>query len=318
MATFNSILTRIDEAIARFNKKIPASQQSMLDSINEEIRRLDLRDGNIKATVANLKIVASIKNKLMKLILTDDYMDEVKQFAQAFRDVSVLQRDYWQGIESTWKPRSILKEIRTQAISDTVAKLTDAGIGVNIADNIAGILQTNITAGGSYKALESQLRESLTDTQRSDGLLTRYAKQISSDSITQYNAQYTQIVSSDLGYQFYAYQGSDIKTTRPFCDAMTDLRYFHVSEIPRLLAADDLYYTKDGKKTKVPIYDKTGLPQGMIDGTDPANFFIRRGGYNCQHSIRPVSEMLVKSQSPARYNEIINSSQYKAWKKVNG
>jgi hypothetical protein len=321
MATFNNILTRIDEAIARFNKKIPASQQSMLDSINEELRRLDLRDGNIKATVANLKIVASIKNKLMKLILTDDYMDEVKQFAQAFKDVSFLQQEYWQGIESKWKPRSILKEIRTQAIGDTVAKLTDAGIGVNIADNIAGILQTNITAGGSYKALENQLRESLTDTQRSDGLLTRYAKQISTDSINTYSRNYNQIVASDLGYEWFAYQGSEIKTSRPFCQSMVEeRRYFHISEVPDLLAAKDMYYTDniDGKRKKVPIYDKTGLPQGMIDGTDPANFFIRAGGYQCGHVIRGVSEFLVKTQSPETYNRVINSAKYKAWKKVNG
>lgn len=318
MATFAAILTRIDKALARFNKKIPASQRAMLDGIEEELRRLDLRDGRIKPTIANLNVVTSIKNKLLRLILNEDYMAEVKEFAQAFRDVSVLQRQYWQTIETNFKPRSILKQIRSQAITDTVAKLTDAGIGVNIADNISGILNTNITTGGSYKDLLAQIRESLTDTQKSDGLLTRYAKTTTNTALNQYSAQYTQIVSSDLGYEFYAYQGSDIKTTRPFCDAMTDLRYFHVSEVPRLLRADDLYYMKDGKKTKVPIYERTGLPSGLIEGTNPANFLIRRGGWNCGHQIRPVSESLVKSQAPDRYNAIINSPEYKSWKSVNG
>jgi hypothetical protein len=318
LATFNDILKRIDQALARFNRKIPASQRAMLDGIEEELRRLDLKDGRIKPTIANLKAVGAIKNKLLRLVLNDEYISEVKEFAQAFRDVSVLQREYWQTIESSFKPRSILKEIRTQAISDTVSKLTESGIGTNIADNVAGILSSNVTTGGSYKDLLGQLRESLTDTQKSDGLLTRYAKQITTDGLNQYSANYTQIVSADLGYEFFAYQGSDIKTTRPFCDAMTDLRYFHVSEIPRLLRADDLYYMKDGNKTKVPIYPKTGLPSGLIDGTNPANFMIRRGGYNCGHSIRPVSANLVQAQSIERYNEIINSPEYKRWKTVNG
>jgi len=76
-----------------------------------------------------------------------------------------------------------------------------------------------------------------------------------------------------------------------------------------------LYYsTDDGGKKKVEIYDKTGLPQGMIPGTNPENFFIRAGGYNCQHSIRPVSETLVKSSAPDEYNRIINSAVYKRWK----
>lgn len=317
MASFNDISTRIKDALEKFNKKIPASQRAMLDGIEEQVARLDLNNGKIKATVANLKIVASIKAKLLKLVLNDEYIDEVKQFAQAFRDVSVLQREYWQQIETSFKPRSILKEIRSQAIGDTVSKLTEAGIGTNIADNIADILRTNITTGGSYKDLLGQLRESLTDTQKSDGLLTRYSKQITTDSLNQYSATYVQIVSSDLGYEWYAYQGSDIKTTRPFCDAMTDRRYFHISELPKLLRADGLYYEKKGVKTKVPIYEKTGLPHGMIDGTNPENIFIRRGGYNCNHQIRPVSANLVKAQSADLYNTVINSPEYKNWKALN-
>lgn len=318
MATFADIQKRIKQAIDRFNKKIPASQRAMLDGIEEQLTRLDLRDGRIKPTIANLNIIASIKNKLLNLVLNDDYISEVREFAQAFRDVSVLQREYWQTIERDFKPRSILKEIRTQAINDTVSKLTESGIGTNISDNIADILRTNITTGGSYKDLLSQLRESLTDSQRNDGLLTRYAKTITNTSITQYNGQYTQIVSNDLGYNWFAYQGTDIKTTREFCDAMTDLRYFHVSQIPSLLRAENLYYIKDGKKTKVPIYDRTGLPPGLIAGTNPANFMINRGGWNCQHSIRPVSEMLVRTQDPKRHNDIINSPEYKSWKSING
>lgn len=317
MASFNDITARIKEALERFNKKIPASQRAMLDGIEEQVARLDLKDGKIKSTVANLKIVASIKAKLLKLVLNDEYIDEVKQFAQAFRDVSVLQREYWQQIESSFKPRSILKEIRTQAIGDTVSKLTESGIGTNIADNIADILRTNITTGGSYKDLLGQLRESLTDTQKSDGLLTRYSKQITTDSLNQYSRNYNQIVSSDLGYEWYAYQGSDIKTTRPFCNALTDFRYFHISQIPALLRAENLYYIKDGKKTKVPIYDKTGLPHGMIDGTNPENFFIRAGGFNCGHSIRGVSAKLVQTQAPELYNSVINSTTYKNWKALN-
>lgn len=318
MASFNDILSRIEEALTRFNKKIPASQRAMLDGIEEELRRLDLKDGRIKPTIANLKVVTSIKNKLLKLILNEDYIGEVKEFAKAFKDVSVLQRQYWTGIESKFKPSSILTEIRNVAITDTVGKLTEAGIGVNIAENITDILRTNITTGGSYKDLMGQLRESLTDTQKSDGLLTRYSKQVTTDSLNQYSANYTQIVSSDLGYEWFAYQGSDIVSTRPWCDSMTDRRYFHVSELPNLLRAEGMYYEKKGVRTKVPIYEKTGLPHGMIDGTNPENIFIRRGGYNCSHQIRPVSANLVKLQNADLYNTVINSTEFKSWKTLNG
>lgn len=315
MATFKRILDRITKAIEQFNKKIPATQRAMLDALEDELRRLDVADGRIKPTVANIKIVASIKSKMLRLIVTDEYTAELKQFIQAFRDITTLQNQYWKSVERTFKPRSILKQIRQQAIGDTVAKLGEAGIGTNIGNSIADMLNQNITTGGSYKDLLGQLRGMVMDTPEGDGLFNRYAKQVTVDSINQYNANYTRIVSSDLGYQWFAYDGADIKTTRPFCDAMTDFRYFHITEIPRLLRAEDLYYVKDGKRLKVPIYDKTELPHGMIAGTNPENFFVRRGGYNCGHQVRPVSETLVKRQAPEIYARVSVTSAYKAWQK---
>ena len=302
----------------KFHQQIPGLQRDMLDSIMEQLKRLDLDGaGNLKSTVANIKIMSSIKSKLTRLVLNDDYLASVKEFAQTFNSLATLQNEYWHSVEKTFKPKPLLREIRIQAIADTVTSLTENGIGTNISDNISAILRQNITSGGSYKSLTKQLTETLSDTQRSDGLLTRYTRQITTDSINQYNAQYTQAVSADLGYEWFAYQGSDIKTTRPFCDAMTDFRYFHISEVPRLLAAEGLTYKnrKTGKVEPVPIYAKTGLPAGMIAGTNAANFFVNRGGYNCEHQIRPVSEGLVPADIHAR---VKSTPEYASWKKLNG
>lgn len=309
MPDFSDILKRIDTAISKFNKVIPKIQKDIFADIQEQIKRLDTNNGKIKPTVANIKIITSIKNKMLRLILTPEYKKEVKDFAAAFNDVTKLQNQYWQAAEKTFKPRALLKQIRIQAISDTVKSLTASGIGSTIQEQISDILRTNITTGGSYASLNDQLRESLVNT-KTDGLLMKYTKQITTDALNQYSAQYTQTVSSDLGFEFFAYQGSDIKTTRPFCDAMTDIRYFHVTEIPRLLKAENMYYIKDGKKTKVGIYEKTGLPNGMIPGTNPSNFQINRGGYNCGHQIRPVSGVLVPQDIKDR---VFATAEYKRW-----
>lgn len=312
MPQFNDIIKAIKGAVDQFNKSIPATQRAMYDDISQQLRRLDTTDNaTIKPTVNNLKIIESIKNKLTKLIVSDDYVNDVKEFIQAFNTITTLQNDYWKSIESTFKPKPLLKQIRIQTIGDTVKQLTENGIGVNIADKITNLLRTNITTGGSYKALDKQLREQLVNTD-TDGLLLKYSRQITTDSLNQYNAQYTHIVATGLGFEWFGYQGSDITTTRPFCDAMTDFRYFHISEIPRLLAAQDLtYVNKAGERVPVPIYAKTGLPGGMIPGTNAQNFFVNRGGYNCGHQIRPVPVDLV---SPQRQAEVFATGAYKAWK----
>lgn len=279
-----------------------------------KLRRLDLdSNNNIKSTVANLKIIGSLRSKLLGIILNDEYVKDVREYIKSFNTITTLQNDYWKSIEPKFKPRAILKEIRKQSIQDTVTKLTEAGIGTNIADSLTDILRQNITSGGSYKQLEQQLRDSIMNNRTGKGLLEKYTEQITTDAVNQYSAQYTQTVSEDLGAEWFQYQGSDIKTTRCFCDAMTDSpnNYFHISEVPRILKAEGLYCNEG--RDKVTLYDRTNLPHGMIAGTDPSNFFIRRGGYNCGHQIRPV---LRESTVPLDIRlRVQATSAYRLWKK---
>jgi hypothetical protein len=315
MAEFQDILEKINDSISNMNKRIPSIQKDIYDSLQEDLRKLELQNGQIKATVKNLSLINSIKNKLNRIILTPEYKAEVKDFARSFNEITSLQNEYWKGIDNLFKPKALLQAIKEQAIGHTVAKLTESGIGANIAEPIADILRTNITTGGSYKDLTKQLRENLLNTE-TPGTMEKYVGQITTDAVNQYSNQYTQIVSNDLGYEWFKYDNTDILTTRPFCDAMTDRPYFHISEVPALLRADGLTYLnkKTGKREPVSIYEKTGLPSGMIPGTDASNFFVRRGGYRCGHSIRPVNERQVPEADKDR---VFVTPAYISWKNAN-
>jgi len=303
-ANFNDIIKLIKSSLSGFDKSIPRLQSVLYKEMIQEIKRLDTKGDRIAITVKNLSILTSIKNKLNRLVLNKEYLAEIKEFAKAFNDVYKLQFEYWRGIEKTFKPKPLLKAIKNQAITDTVASLTSQGISANVSDAIVNILRQNITAGGSYSALAEQLRQSLVNTPQSKGILDRYVKVVANDSIQQFNRQYTQIVSNDLGYSWYRYMNTDIETTRCFCDKATDKNYFHVSEVPLML-----------KGMGCDIYKKTGLPYGMIDGTNPDNFFIRAGGWNCRHSIHPVAERQVPKNIR---DEVFATPAYKSWAKING
>jgi hypothetical protein len=315
MPQFDDILQLIEKSINRFNRRIPSTQKDMLSAIEEDLRDLDLNSGKIKATVKNLSIIARIKNRLTKIILTDDYKAEVKHFAEAFNDVTNLQNQYWKQVESTFKPFPLLREIKNITIEDTVNKLLDSGINANIADPIADILRTNITTGGSYSALTDQLRTMLTDTQ-TPGFLSKYAKSLTIDSLNQYNRNYTNTVSSDLNFSWYRYANSLIDSSRPFCQSMVEERkYFHVSEIPALLRAENMFYTDNkGVRKAVPIYQKTGLPNGMYPNTNASNFMIYLGGFSCGHSAQPVSESLVPADIISRVQA---TPAFIRWKNLN-
>lgn len=303
MPDFNKIIREIKRGLSGFDKSIPALQSKLFKELIIEIKRLDLKGENIAVTVKNLSILTSIKNKLNRIILNKEYVAEIKDFVKSFNKVYDLQFEYWKSIDKTFKPKPLLKAIRNQAITDTVKSLTTQGISANVSDAIIGILRTNITSGGSYSDLAEQLRQSLTNTPESKGILDRYVKTVANDSIQQFNRQYTQIVSNDLGYTWFRYMNTDIETTRCFCDKMTDKNYFHISEVPLMLEG-----------LGCDIYAKTKLPYGMIDGTNPENFFIRGGGWNCRHSIHPVAQRQVPGNIR---DEIFLTPAYKAWATIN-
>jgi hypothetical protein len=310
MAELSDILKVMETATERFSGRIPTIQEGVLEDLYTELKGLDLNGKSIANTVKNIRLIAKVKAKLQKLIITDDYKKALKEYMKVFDSVTKIQNEYFQEAEASKSAFKLGKALKEQTISDTIDKLTERGIGVNVGDKVQDILRTNITTGGSYKSLTDQLNESLSQT-GTKGLLQRYTGGVVVDAVNQYSAQYMQNLTSDLGYEWYRYQGRDIDTTRHFCDAMTDREYFHISEVPDLLKAKDLYYVdKDGKEKKVEIYDRTGLPQGMIEGTDVSNFFVRRGGYNCGHQIFPVAESRVPQEHKDR---VFASAAYKQW-----
>jgi hypothetical protein len=313
MPKIEDILSITEEAIKNFNDKIPSIQDGVLNDLLLELKKLDLRGKNIKPSVGNIRLLTKIKARLLNIVLTDDYVNALKEYLKVFNAVTSLSNEVFRQTEVRQSAKNFIKVIKQQTIEDTVNRLTEAGIGANIADRITEILKTNITTGSSYKSLTAQLTEALTTTE-TPGLLERYAKQVTTDAVNQYSGNVLHTIASDLNYEWYKYQGKDISTTRPFCDAMTDRGYFHVSEIPDLLEANDLYYMKDGQKTKVELNPKTGLPAGMIPGSDASNFFVRRGGYNCGHQVFPTTESRVPEEIK---NRVFATEPYKRWKKAN-
>lgn len=301
--SFNDIIKAVQGAVDDFGSKLPALQKGMLNAIQIELKDLVLDStGNVKTTVKNLKVIGKVKAQLLNLLVTDQYTEAVQKYVDSFETVSQLQNDFWVAAESTFRPSGLLAEIKSQAVDDTVKTLTENGIPAQISDAITQLLQTSVTSGGSYADLTDQLRTMLTDQPDSPGLLSRYARTYTTDALNTFSRQYNQTISDDLGYEWFAYEGSDIETTRPFCFAMTELIYFHVTEIPRLLAAEDLYWTnpKTGVRELVPIYDKTGLPYGMKAQTNATNFQTLCGGWNCGHQIRPSQASAVPDAAKIR------------------
>jgi hypothetical protein len=285
MASYQPIIKELETSVAKFQGAIPKIQQEIYREVVLLVKELEIKNGVLKNSIGNIKKINTLKAKLQRIILNDDYKDAAKEFIKTFEAVTKLNNAYFKSLEKTYTQPKVIDAIKTQSIQATVESLTEAGISQGVVQPIYEILRTNITTGGSLAEMQKILGMFIEKSPATVGVLERYTSQITTDAINQYNATYTQTVSLDLGWDWFEYVGSNIKTTRTWCKACTKKRYVHRSEFPDLIKGDFAEF----KEMKGQIYDKTDLPQGMIEGTNESNLTVYRGGYNCGHQFYPVS-----------------------------
>lgn len=309
MKDYKALIQLIQDKVTAFNKDIPGIQESVYQELQQLLKDLETTRGGVKPSVDNLRVITKIKSKLLEIILSKDYVNSVQDYVRGFQAVTDMQHAYFVGIDSKFKPLQLTKEIQKQSIQSVVSALTESGIEANVLAGIDNILRTNITTGGSYSDLTEQLRNYVTSSGGNDGIIQRYAGQITTDALNQYAAQNTQLISNDLGLEWFVYAGSNIETSRPFCLACTQKRFIHISEFPALLDGEFPEFKEfDGKLYK-------GLPAGMYLDTTVSNFPIRRGGYNCGHQLRPITDMTVPED---KKRTVYSSNAYKTWARAMG
>lgn len=288
--TIKELLNAIQGSIERINAAMPAVQRKMSKEIELMLKDIELDStGRIKPSVNNIKLIAKIKGKLETLFRESGYTQSVSKYLNAFNEITELQNKYFKEVEKKFKPKPLLQEIRNQSIQSTIDSLTGAGINANVTKVLTDVLQRNVTTGANYTDLLSQVRDRLTNSETGDGLLQRYAKQVTTDALNQYAAQYINAVSNDLGLKWHMYTGALIETSRDLCEACVKKRYIHIAELPDIIKGDFKEFKDLGGK----IGKTTGLPLGMVPDTTPENFHVYRGGYNCNHQFIPVPESMV-------------------------
>ena len=279
MPQYNKVLDQIDKGINGFVKNLPLVERRTYRRLLDIVSELELSSGNIKTNLQNIKIISRIKREMEDIILSDKYLNSVKDFTETFSKVELLQNNYFAELSDKFKPKKVYSELKKVNINTTIDLLTENGLGSEYTDGITKILNDNIKGNGKFSDMVETMRDYIVGVDGENGSLVQYAKQISTDAINQYSANLTQAVSNDLGLNWFQYIGSNKDTTRPFCLAMTAKRYFHRSEIPQIIEGNI-----DGKKVS-----KAGLDENTSQG----NFQTLRGGYNCRHQIYPVAAVLV-------------------------
>ena len=255
---------------------------------------LIVTNGTIVNSAKNIRLLSKLKGEIEYIIYEDtDYLEMVKSFTALYEKVDKLNANYFKALEKKFSPPKVVEAIRQQSISLVLDTLTDSGIEANLTNPLREIINTYVTTGGKYTQLAKELQNYITGTEidgvKTEGQLQKFTRQITTDAINQYSATVNEVMTADLGWEWFRYQGSNVKDTRTFCEALKRKKYFHRSELPQIIKGNFAEF----KELKGKIYDKTGLPQGMYEDTNISNFMQYRGGYNCGHQAYAIPAQLV-------------------------
>ena len=181
MATLNDILKVIDEEPVKFNSKIPDIEKKMFRDISALLKDLKLTaNGKIEPSIENLKLINSIKGRLDKILVSKEYSNLIKDFVGNFPTITNFQTGNYDVPNDTKKVISAATKLN---IDNTLESLIGSGYKQEVVSKLYKTLITNVTSGSSYADMVENLRNQLTTTEQSPGLLSKYTRTYVTDAL---------------------------------------------------------------------------------------------------------------------------------------
>lgn len=284
----NGLTALIQQRVDGFNESIPEVEKRLYRRLLELLKELKVVNNRVVNGVENLNTINKILPELEKVLSDAGYNKKVGEFTKTFDEVRDIQNNYFAGLNVQFTPPKVLKELHKANVNWTKDKLIKNGISASFAPGMQKILTTAMTSGGEYADLTEQMRNFIMSGEGGDGALLRYSRQVTTDSLNFFSANYHETITQDLGLKWRVYTGSLLETSRDWCELMVAKRYVHEAEL-----LDCLTKEIDGVEVgseDLPINKKTGLPRGLMEGTDQNSVKVNRGGWQCGHQWISVTE----------------------------
>ena len=292
--TLQDLHKLLDESVTKLESSIPKIQDKVFDKLVLELSKLETDSlGNIKPNVSNLKSLQNIKGSLSDIILNPEYVKNVGTFISTFdKSKDLIDSYFFELVDTFDNKKALFNEILTNSVGITEESLLGAGITNDIVNPIKDYLSKSVTQGQNLTELIEELSIKIKGDETNLGYIQKNVKQIATDSINQYSANYTEAISDDLDFEYFIYSGANKTTSRCFC-LEREGKYFHKKEIEYWGETASLWNNCKTKKHK---------GGGRIQGTNKKTIFTYRGGYQCNHLIMPVSEVVVPKDVIERNN----------------
>ncbi len=269
-----------DAGVLKLLEEMASLQGRTATRIGTILADLDIRDGNLVASEANIAKLSQVMADIESDFVDPQWRDAVREYVKTF-DVLDANTTAWVGqIGSIDK--GLMKALRTQYKQISAEYLLNAqSFSQTLLNPIAQEVGAYIATGSRYSDLVKAVSQIVTGGDTSDGAILGNARTTVNDLVSVYERTATNIASEQVGAVFFLYQGRPIKSTRPFCRERAN-KYYHKEEIASWASEDW---------------------QGKTEGTNSTTIFSYLGGYNCRHVLVPVRQSEVAADDLARMRQ---------------
>lgn len=271
LALLDAEAAHVAAALVRLRGYVPALEVAIYDRILNVLGKLTLSGGNVKSSVANLRVINDLRRELIAAGQDPALGVWARQFAVEATASAGFLNNYFSTILETYAPKPLYSELVSQYVGATVDALAVGVIQAQIAPAAEEILRIHVTSGLPIGQLRAKMRAAT-------GLGVQ-ADVIADNALNQYGRHYLQAVTADLNLQHWYYKGTKKDNSRTFCVDKVG-KYYTEAEV--------LSWADNGQKWA-----------GMIKGTDQTNIKIYLGGHRCTHRLAPITAGLYNLKTAA-------------------
>ncbi len=261
---------RLESVPDAFSSSMVKIQRGKFNDIISLLDELEFSSGSVVLNNANLLRIEQIVDGIDEVLTGDEFQKAVKGLLEEFDTQAAINYKYFEGVDP---------DFAIPQIADAILKEQKRGAVLNLLNStdqyltnpMREALSNGVISGASRKELISTFRTLIQGDPDTVGRLERATRQIVSDSFALTDRAITHEVAEQLNMKWFLYTGGMMDTTRTFCKHRNG-KFF-------------------SKKTVQSWGSQTW--GGQMKGTNEKTIFVVAGGYNCQHSILPVSEAVV-------------------------
>lgn len=265
---------RLESIPDAFSNRMVAIQRAKFSEVLSLLDELDYSNGSIVVSQSNLLKIEQITEQVKEVLTSGEFETVVGELLNEFDEQAAITYKYFDASFDAFEIPTIANEILAQKKREAVIDLLNS-TDQYLTNPIRQGLSNAVTTGASRKDVISLFKLLIEGDENTVGRLERSTRQIVSDTFALNDRAITNEVAKQIKADWFLYTGGLLKTTRPFCKSRNG-KFYRRSEVESWGALEDW----DGK----------------MAGTDEKTIFVTAGGYNCQHSILPVSESVVPNK----------------------